>query len=76
MPRLACSLCRVVRTLAHSWLSSGSPSRRWLRKLGVRGADEEVSGLWVEAWGGCGVTELGVEQGDDAGVLLGVNELF
>ncbi|TNN43797.1 hypothetical protein EYF80_046004 [Liparis tanakae] len=27
-PRLACSLCRLARTLAHSWPSSCSPSRR------------------------------------------------
>ena len=38
-------------------------------------ADEGVSRIWLGAWER-GVVELGVEQGDDAGVLLGVNELF
>lgn len=72
LPLLACSLCRLESTLAHSWLSSGSPSRSWPRKLGVRAVDEGATGFRVEE----GVVELDVEQGDDAGVLLDVKELL
>lgn len=75
LPLLACSLCRLATTLAHSWLSSCSPSRSLLRKLCVRVADEEVSGLLVDVWEK-DVAELGVELGDDDGVFLSVNEVF
>lgn len=44
--------------------------------MGVREVDDRGSEVALGAWER-GVEELGVEQGDDAGVLLGeLNELF